>query len=302
MKRLFKTGLDLAASTGEILTNSAKYALYCGYKWSDHRPWRLGYTQYKLRYLSDLLRDRETMTLFRKGERLPNRFGWRLDARVVEIPWVLAHLTNSDATILDAGSSLNHLEVLSSPPLSGRDVTIMTLAPERDCFWKRGTSYVFGDLRRLQFKDESFDATICISTIEHIGMDNSYYTQDTDSARPGAAHEFLLAVRELRRVLRRGRQAYFSFPFGKHENHGWFQQFDAELADRLVAEFNPSRLKESVFQYHADGWQVSSRREASECQFFDVRKSRYFDPTSKLDFPTHCPAGEGAVMCLELTR
>lgn len=301
-KKVILSALELAQGAAASGQTAAEKALSKLYAWSDRRPWRLGYSQFKLEYLRNILHDDATLAPFRDSRPLPAGHGVRLDARVVEIPWVLSRLPRNATSVLDAGSSLNFLEVLSSPPLSEKSLTILTLMPERRCFWKLGVSYLFGDLRHLLFQDETFDAIACISTIEHVGMDNSLYAGEIAKAKPGAKTEFLPAVQELKRVLKERGKLFITFPFGRHEDHGWFQQFDAQLADTLIAAFAPRDVQEFVYRYGSGGWQLSQRAECAECEFFDVRRSKYFDPSSSLDFPSHFPAGEGAVMCLELTK
>jgi hypothetical protein len=109
-------------------------------------------------------------------------------------------------------------------------------------------------------------------------------------------------VKELRRVLKTGGSLFISFPFGRYENHGWFQQFDADLVDTLVGAFAPSRSHEVIFQYHPDGWQVSNREACRACEFFDVHDSKYSDPNSMIEYPPDYPAGERALACLELVK
>jgi SAM-dependent methyltransferase len=304
-----ETAKNALIAVSELLSDAqaraqqiAEYVLSNLYVCSNRRPWRLGYTQYKLRYLRKILQDESRMALFRDSKQLPIGHGVRLDARVVEIPWVLSRLHETAETVLDAGSSLNYFEVLSSLRLSQRELIVLTMAPERRCYWRMGVSYVFGDLRNLLFKAECFDAIACISTIEHVGMDNSLYAGATEVAARGRADEFLQAVRQMKRVLKKGKHLYITFPFGRWEDHGWFQQFDSDLTDKLINEFEPATLTEAVFRYDADGWKLSERQKCAECRFFDVRTSKYFDSKSTLDFPPHFPAGEGAVMCLELTK
>jgi SAM-dependent methyltransferase len=290
----------IATRGAATLTNRGLSGLY---ELSDRRPWRLGYAQYRQRYLRAVLKDGTLLKCFSSGAPLPAKYGYRLDARAIEIPWALARVGAQTGTeILDAGSSLNYEAVVSSTPLNGKKLTIATLAPERRCYWQLGVSYVYGDLRKLLFASESFDAVVCISTIEHIAMDNSRYSADELAARPGGSFEFLAAIRELKRVLKRGAPLLITFPFGRFENHGWFQQFDADLADRLVQDFAPSRVAEFVYEYVATGWQLSDRGRCASCEFFDVTESKYFRAGSRIDFPAHFPAGESAVMCLELTK
>ena len=281
--------------------NFIEWCALKNYLRSDRRPWRLGYYAYRNKYLSDSISNPSTLEIFLKSKSLPPGYGFRLDARVVEIPWVLARVASRSGRLLDAGSSLNYDFVLTAPLLSNKKITIVTLSPEATCLWKRGISYVFGDLRNLDFRDECFDTVVCISTIEHVGMDNSLYTGQKEDT-PKDPQDFLLALGELKRVLKKDGMLYITFPFGKFEDHGWFQQFDANLTDRLMEEFAPSRFNETVFRYEPSGWQLSNRTSCAQAQFFDVHKSKYFDPNSSVEYPPDFPAGERGVMCLELCK
>ena len=272
------------------------------YLHSDRRPWRRGYNLYKNKYLEGILNDPAILNKFLISQKLPENYGYRLDARVVEIPWVLAHLNDRKGLLLDAGSSLNNDIVLSSPPLKNKRISIITLAPESQSYWNLGISYLFGDLRNLDFRDNLFDSIACISTIEHVGMDNTMYMKNKLSDSGKNKHDFLSAIKEIKRVLKPGGHFYCTFPFGEYEDHGWFQQFDSLLADQLITGFNPKEHNEAVFRYDADGWKISDRASCAHCQFFDVHTSKYFDSTSTIDFPPDYPAGERAVLCLELIK
>jgi hypothetical protein len=57
-----------------------------------------------------------------------------------------------------------------------------------------------------------------------------------------------------------------------------------------------------MFRYDPDGWRVSDRPSCADCQFFDVRTSKYFDRNSEIEYPSDYPAGERAVACLELRK
>jgi SAM-dependent methyltransferase len=269
---------------------------------SDRRPWRAGYGVFRNRYLRDVLHDSAKLDLFHEPRSLPAGYGYRLDARVVEIPWVLVRLGNHAARVLDAGSALNSEFVLTSPPLANKRMSIVTLAPEPECHYRLGISYVFGDLRRLDFRDELFDAVVCISTIEHVGMNNALYAGESDTAKRGDSREFLVAVQEMKRILQPHGKLFITFPFGCYEDHGWFQQFDAPRVDALVQGFSPSTVAETIFKYEPSGWTLSNRAACAQCQFFDVRASKYFDPLSTVEYPEDYPAGERALACLELTK
>jgi SAM-dependent methyltransferase len=255
-----------------------------------------------MQYIQEVLHNPAILDAFKARRALPSGYGFRIDARAVEIPWTLAHLSGTSGAVLDAGSSLNFQVVLDVPSLSQVQLTILTLAPEKNCFWRMGISYVFGDLRRTVFRDEIFDSVVCISTIEHVGMDNRLYAGDAQSAQRGSSSEFLLAIGEFKRLLKPGGSLYITFPFGRYEDHGWFQQFDAALMDTLIGGFSPTQITEAIYQYLPTGWELSDRTTCAQCEFFDVRTSKYFNPSSTIEYPSDYPAAERAVACLRLVK
>jgi len=292
----------IKGTVGKTAWDVVKRKRLASYLKSDRRPWREGYDEYREKCLSEAVNNESLLDTFAENRQLSQGYGYRLDARIIEIPWVLSRARTTGTRFLDAGSALNYDFVLTSPALKQKQTTIVTLAPEGQAFWQLGVSYVFGDLRDLDFRDERFDSVACISTIEHIGMDNTMYAEDLEIAKRSDPSEFVLAVKELKRVLKKDGSLYMSFPFGRYENHGWFQQFDAALVDTLIDAFEPSRRHEAIFQYHPDGWQLSNREACKDCEFFDVHTSKYSDPNSTIEYPPDYPAGERAVACLELRK
>jgi SAM-dependent methyltransferase len=200
--------------------------------------------------------------------RLPDGYGIGLDERVVEFPWVLHRLTPG-ARVLDAGSTLNHAHILDRVLPGVRDLTIVTLAPEPINYPERGISYVYADLRDLPFRDQQFDVVTSISTLEHVGMDNSVYggpaTRDRD---PDA--ELEKAVRELSRLLAPGGKLLISVPVGRSEDHGWFRQFDRRGVERLIGAIRPSRSSVSFYAYSSDGWRKSPGRRIDGVRYHEV--------------------------------
>jgi len=253
------------------------------------RPWSPGYAVHKqdeiVKYLAQ--------GCF-SAELLPFGFGFRLDERIIEYPWLFSRLPKASGSLLDAGSTLNQTYLLSQPSLRAKKIHICTLAPENECHWQQGISYLFGDLRSLPYRNELFDWVICISTLEHVGMDNTrLYTQDP-ARRESARHDYLQAVAELHRVLKPGGTLYASIPYGRSADHGWLQVFDSFAVDTLVKTFSPRRYKELIFRYHPDGWRTSSRDDAFEATYFDV----HTDAAAAPDYA----AAARAVCCLELQK
>jgi hypothetical protein len=236
-------------------------------------PWSSGYYTAKKRAIAAAIDQRAVAP----GQNLPPGFGVALDERVVEYPWIFGHLSEvATATprILDAGSILNHRFILDKAPFKASDLTIMTLAPEKYCQWYDGISYVYGDLRETFFKDRTFDVVICISTIEHIGLDNTLlYTSDQQRAESDDKG-FLAAAREFRRILKLGGICYVSFPFGSRQNLGWYQVFDDLMVTQLVEAFAPASHQIEYFRYSEQGWQRSSAEEVRNAGVFDVHSGQ----------------------------
>jgi SAM-dependent methyltransferase len=185
---------------------------------------------------------------------LPLGYGVALDERCIEWPWAMANLGDA-ARILDAGSALNHPHILSQPLWREKKLHIFTLAPESVCEWQRGISYVYGDLRKLPYQNEEFDCIVSISTLEHVGMDNSAFLGQ-ENHKEHSTEDILLVLAEMRRVLKPDGRLLLTVPYGRYEDHGIFQQFDAALLERCAQHFAPAKRKELFFLYSEKGWQA----------------------------------------------
>ena len=153
-----------------------------------------------------------------------------LDERCVEYPWLLANLQQEPKILLDAGSTLNHDFILDHSILQHKTVHILTLAPEKNCFWEKGISYMFHDLRQIPTQDEYYDVIVCSSTLEHVGCNNVAYTNN-NSHHENNLDDFAIVMQELRRVLKSRGRLLITVPFGVYQNFGTFQQFDQSLLD-----------------------------------------------------------------------
>lgn len=256
---------------------------------SGNHPWTPGYEIHKEKQIVAAVNDAS-----HDPRALRSGHGWRLDERVVEYPWFFSNLPDGPGRLLDAGSVLNFPYLLLHPKIAQKKAFVSTLAPEAWAAWQNGVSYVFEDLRDSCFRDDYFDSVCCLSTLEHVGLDNTMlYTADTskNEQNTGSYRDFLL---ELRRILKPGGTLYLTVPFGRHVNHGWFQVFDAEMADELIATFAPSAVDETIYQYQPEGWVNSGRDSAKDCLYFDIHKQKDYDP----DYA----AASRAVICLMLTK
>jgi SAM-dependent methyltransferase len=262
------------------------------YKRAGRIPWSEGYTAYKWDFIQETLASSEMMTRFRQFDSLPSQFGLRLDERVVEYPWILAHLPENNVRLLDAGSALNHEVIVTA--LRNLNLTILTLAPEGQAFWQRGISYHYGDIRRMPFRDDWFDHVVCISTLEHIGMDNSYYgASPTETSEP----EFQVALREMLRVLKPGGLLLITVPFGKAQDlvvqgNVFARQFDAAMLRQLLATIDNQNTY--IYQYTKDGWNTSTQEACATMEYYNIHAGAPLGD----DFA----AAARAVACIEIRK
>lgn len=115
-----------------------------------------------------------------------------VDERPIEMPWCLSRVLPMDR-VLDVGYAFAedaYLDGLSEL----RDVTGVDLVSKDVPRVKT----VQADLRDLPFGDEAFDVAIAISTLEHVGRDNTQYGLPAETGDTIEA-----ALRELRRVAKR---------------------------------------------------------------------------------------------------
>jgi O-antigen chain-terminating methyltransferase len=167
--------------------------------------------------------------------------------RVVEIPWVLSRWTGA-RRVLDIGTAfayslyVRRLQRMGIPELHGLDLGARRI---------KGIRMVRGDVRRMPYLDHSFDLILCVSTLEHIGFDNSRYTAAQGGERVAGD---IAALNEMRRVLARGGRIIVTVPFGKLEVRDWFRQYDMETWKLLIAETGLAATEQKVFAHGADGW------------------------------------------------
>jgi SAM-dependent methyltransferase len=176
------------------------------------------------------------------------------DERPIEIAWCLARY-RGEPRVLDAGYAfaapayLAALTSLDATELVGVDLAVADVP---------GLRSVQADLRNLPFEQHSFDVVFCISTIEHVGADNTRYGF---AAEQGGLAE---ALEELRRV---GGRVLITVPCGEAEDHGWFVQDEPEGWRRRFREAGFLVFEDEVYRLTDDGWRSASDFEPDGVQF-----------------------------------
>ncbi len=175
--------------------------------------------------------------------------GRGMDERVVELPLAIEMGEfSSPGYVLDAGAALNlgyiKENVINNP--AARLVHFTQSAHREEMLpMDDRVSYMFGDLRYMPFKDELFDRVLCISTIEHIGMDNTRY----GGVEEHSPDSYIDAVGEMLRVLKTGGRLFITFPYGEAQELGWYRIFDAREVDKIKAKCVNCKIEDKYYYY-----------------------------------------------------
>jgi len=232
-------------------------------------PWSRDYNAYQADFIAKSLADKTLLRTFRCGEPLPPNYGFSLDERCIEYPWFFANLSYDDKNILDAGSTLNYGYIINQPILRNSNLHIMTLVPEGHDFCQNGISYIYNDLRDIPIKDDYYDAIACISVLEHIGLDNTIFANN-EAYNENNPEDYVLAMRELRRILKPGGSLFLTVPYGTYQHYGMFQQFDRKLLSNSEEAFGKTiNIVESFYRYIKQGWQVSNSQDCANCKYVE---------------------------------
>lgn len=187
--------------------------------------------------------------------------------RVIEVPWVLGRLDIAHSPeVLDTGSAFApHAYRRLLRGIAG--MCCLHLADLVDCDIPGATSH-HADIRALPFGEERFDTVICISTLEHIGMDNREY--GINSERQQAAGEDVRTLRELGRVVRTDGSLYVTVPAGCDADHGSFRQYSPATWRSVVAQAGLVHRELDFFAHRSStGWEAVEPEEVVRQRYGD---------------------------------
>lgn len=267
-------------------------------------PWSVGYTLYRQKQIEKAISDETVMDTFRNSMQLPMLYGVGIDERCIEYPMLIANISQNAQNLLDAGSILNHEYILKHPLFNNKKIHIITLSPEKNCYWEKGISYLYGDLRDIPIRDNYYDEVICISVLEHIGCDNQMFA-NKGKYNDDSPMDFIAAIKEMSRVLKHGGSLLLTVPFGKYRHFGIFQQFDYERLSLAIEAFGTAaRIVQTFYKYKNNGWQLSNADECAECEYVGWladawRNSTWPDVIPKE--PDNATAAR-AVACVRITK
>jgi SAM-dependent methyltransferase len=180
------------------------------------------------------------------------------DERVIEIPWVLARLSGRRA--LEVGYAFAEPPYLAALLRAGFDELVGVDLAAADV---PGLTGVQADVRDLPFDDDAFELILCVSTLEHVGADNTGYglaAEDDGASR-------LIALRELRRVLAPAGRLLITVPCGEPGDYGWFHQDDVRGWTRLFTRAGFFVEEEEVYELTGEGWRTAPELETEGLRY-----------------------------------
>jgi len=159
--------------------------------------------------------------------------GFGLPERVVELRYLTHLLGSCNGAILDVGyahAMKCHYRILAR--YKKKNVLVgVDPAPRRAWVHRVYDWTAQYDVCNMGFPDAMFDLVVCISTLEHIGLDG-YGVTSSGTARK--------AVEEMCRVLRPRGRILITVPFGRARDYGWFRVYDTvALLDYIQVIPNP---------------------------------------------------------------
>ena len=191
-----------------------------------------------------------------RGERLQWLQAPHADERVIEIPWVLSRLRTG--RVLEVGYAFAERPYLAALLRSGVELVGVDLA-RLDV---EGMETVEADVRALPFPDGSFDQVLLVSTLEHIGADNTVYGVEGEREDGRVA-----ALRELRRVVRGDGSLLVTVPLGEPGDHGWFRQEDVEGWTALYGSTDWFVEEAEAYELGEEGWRANPSFEAAGVRY-----------------------------------
>jgi len=208
--------------------------------------------------------------------------GLRIDTlinrlRPIEYLWVLERLLRfgTGQLVLDVGSGqspwpkymrLNGIRVI--------ETDIRNVEPTND--------RVLACASNEPFKDESFDAVTCISTIEHVGFEDVYR-----KGNRSVADSDILALREFSRVVRPGGSIFLTTHFAPTEAR--FRQgriYNRDRLDRLVRGLSVE--EEAIFVcrgFTGGKWWLVEYEESTEADVHQFYENHKFEDLNEIPLP-----------------
>lgn len=178
------------------------------------------------------------------------------DERPIEIAWTLSRY-RGEPRLLDVGYAFAEAGYLAAlVGLGARELVGVDLAEAA----VPGLRSVRADVRALPFEDREFDVVLCISTLEHVGRDNTVYGLEAERD----ARALPQALRELSRV---GGRVLVSVPTGERHELDWLIQLEPDAWLELFRANGFIVFEHEIYELGPDGWRSAPEFEPTGVRF-----------------------------------
>jgi 2-polyprenyl-3-methyl-5-hydroxy-6-metoxy-1,4-benzoquinol methylase len=168
--------------------------------------------------------------------------------RIVEIPFVFANLhAPKGSTVIDLGCTESSLSL----ELANRGYKVLASDLRPYPFTHPNLTHLTGDFASAQVAENSVDAVIAVSTLEHVGL-NAY----RNGCEMTTDHS---VVRKVRAVLKPGGQFVVTVPFGIKGQTEWYRIYDRESLSALLVNFDLERV-EYYCRKSISSWEETSEK------------------------------------------
>jgi len=154
----------------------------------------------------------------------------RINERIIETPFTIKALTkiSDGGKVLDLGCMENVLPLFIAS--LGYQVTGFDF--RQYPYVVPNFRFVKGDILKLPFDANSFDAVTCISTIEHVGI--GFYDDPTDQKDSPD----IKGMNQIKGVLKKDGLLVLTVPFGKSHVNEQQRIYDSDGLNRLLLGFD----------------------------------------------------------------
>lgn len=193
--------------------------------------------------------------------------------RYVEYEFALGNLIshNMEASILDVGCSTS---TLSSEirKFSRKRWQILGIDIANEVS-SRDFPLILMDARKMGFRNETFDQVMCLSTMEHIGLDKLGYETKTFDSNYGVSGD-ILAMTEICRVLKPKGTVIVTVPYGNLiiKRQGYRVYYDESLSI-LTSKF--LILKKKFFVLKKGLWKECGEMEANNSTQLECSNQKF---------------------------
>ncbi|MFI5346116.1 MAG: class I SAM-dependent methyltransferase [Elusimicrobiota bacterium] len=161
-----------------------------------------------------------------------------VNERIVEMPFVLQKLAAfPNARVLDFGCSNSPLAL----ELAGMGYEVVGVDLRPYGYTHPNFELLQGDFLARSMPDNSFDAVVAVSAVEHVGLESVY-------GGPGQESGDRTIVKKFLQILKPGGVLLLTVPFGRAGLNPGYRVYDSKSLDALIDGFD---IMEKSF-YHGD--------------------------------------------------